>query len=127
MPVSVPEPIAAAVVDSLLAAAIAAIFDETGLVVLPAAAVGVLLLIEAPGFVLEPVVAAASELLLPPALLFELVNCPAEVGNTADAPAGAELVDDAGPAAGVAAEAAAVAVEPSRGTDAAAPVDPVLM
>lgn len=105
IPVSVPDPMDAAVIDSLLAAAIAAMFEATGSVVLPADAKGVLVLIDEPGVV--------------------FTSCPAEVGNTADVPAGAEVVGAEEPEAGAVAEA--VAVEPSSGTDAAAPVEPVLM
>ena len=116
MPVSVPELIAAAVVDSLLAAAMAAMFEATGLLVFPADAAGVLGLIDEAG---------ESELLLDAELPFEPTSCPADVGNVAEAPAGAE--EAAGVEAGAAAGAAAGAVDPRRGTEAAAPVDPVLM
>ena len=112
---------AAAVVDSLLPAAMAAILDETGLLVPPADADGVLLLIE------EDPADVPRELLLPPALLFELTNCPAKVGKTAEAPADAEPVVDGVPEAAEAAVAATGAVDPSSGTDAEAPVEPVLM
>ena len=109
MPVRVPELAAAALVDSLLAAAIAAILDATGLVV-EVDAVGVLVLMEVLG-------------LMAP---LELTSCPAEVGNDAAAPDGTD--GDAGAAAEDAAvAAAAVVVDPRRGTDAGAPVEPVLM
>ena len=119
IPVSVPEPMAAAVVVSLLAAATAAILDATGLLV---DADGVLVVSEELGLVLE------SEPLDPPAAepLLELVSCPPDVGNTAAAPEVAAVypeVDVAPEAAG----AAGAAVVPSRGTDAAAPVEPALM
>ena len=125
-PVSVPAPMAAAVVDSLLAAAMAAMLDETGFaVLLPVPAVGVLGLMEELGLVLLE--AEAKELLLPPALLLELTSCPAKVGKEAAAPAGADGVAGDGVVAAAAAIVAAVAVEPRRGTEAAAPVEPVLM
>ena len=113
MPVSVPDPMAAAVVDSLFDAAMAARLDTTGLV-LPDV-VGVLLLMEELEFV-------------PLVLLFELTSCPPDVGKTADTPAGADVVVAADEVPDVAAAAGVVtAVDPSRGTDADAPVEPALM
>ena len=126
VPVSVPELMAAAVVDSLLAAAMAAIFEATPLAP-PPDVDGVVVLIEELGLVLELELAAL--LLLPPELPFELTSCPADVGNTAEAPEPAEVEDDADDvdADAAAAAAAGAAVDPRRGTDAAAPVEPALM
>ena len=112
MPVSVPELMAAAVVDSLFAEAIAAMLEVTEL--LPDEADGVLVVIEEPGL---------AE--LTPEALFEPTSCPAEVGNAAEAPEGA--VEGAGAGAAVPAAAAGAAVDPRSGTAAAAPVEPALM
>jgi len=124
VPVSVPELMAAAVVDSLLAAAIAAIFEATALAT-PPDVDGVVVLIEELGLVL--VLELAALLLLPPVLLFELTNCPADVGNTAEAPEPAEVEGDVDSVDVAAAAVAGAAVDPRRGTDAAAPVEPALM
>ena len=124
VPVSVPELMAAAVVDSLLAAAIAAIFEATALAA-PLDVDGVVVLIEELGLVL--VLELAALLLLPPVLLFELTNCPADVGNTAEAPEPAEVEGDVDAVDVAAAAVAGAAVDPRRGTDAAAPVEPALM
>ena len=114
MPVRVPAPIAAAVVDSLFDAAIAAMLDATGLVVDEEEDVGVLLLMEEPGF--APLEAEASELLLPPALPLALTSWPPDVGKTAEAPDGAGVVaaSDADP---VVAAAAAGADSHQQGND----------
>ena len=107
IPVRVPELMAAAVVDSLLEAAMAAMLEATAFV--PVEAVGVLGLME----VLE--------------LLLELTSCPAEVGNAAVAPGGAEVDPGVGGAEAAGAGAAAVAVDPRRGTDGEEPVLAALM
>src|SRR6185503_3519762 len=116
IPVSVPALMAAAVVDSLLEAAIAAIFEATGFV--PADADGVVLLIDELELMPEPAVT--------PELPFELTSCPAEVGQAAAAPEGEADGDAVGVPAEVAG-AAGAAVDPSRGTAAAAPVEPTFM
>ena len=105
-PVRVPELMAAVVVDSLFDAAMAAMFEATGLVVVPA--VGVAVVIEELWLVLE------------------LTSWPAEVGKAAEAPEGAEVELATGEDPDTAVAAAGVA-DPSRGTEAAAPVEPVLM
>jgi hypothetical protein len=127
IPVSVPALMAAAVVDSLFEAAMAAILEATGLVVpAPPPAAGVLVLMEEAAFVLLD---ADADELLTPALLFELTNCPADVGKVAAAAEGADVVAEVDEESDAAGGAGAVAadVEPRRGTDAEAPVDPVLM
>ena len=112
MPESVPDPIAAALVDSPLAAAIAAMLAGTGLVVE-----------ELPVLVLEA--GAAMEFELDPELLL-VTSTPPEVAKTAGA-AGLLGDSEGGPLeTDVVADAAAGVVLPRVGTDGTAPVAPVL-
>ena len=106
IPVRVPEPIAAALVDSPLAAAMEAIFEETGLV-----------------FEL----AGVDE--VTPGLVAVLTNTPPAVTNSAGAPAPALLGAAAAgaPPAALAVVALAAVVDARVGTAAGAPVEPVLM
>ena len=106
IPLSVPELMAAAVVDSLFDAAMAAMFEAMGLVVVPA--VGVAVVMEELGLVLE------------------LTSWPAEVGKAAEAGEGAGIVLAAGEKPDDGAAAAGV-VDPSSGTEAGAPAEPALM
>ena len=117
VPVRVPDPIAATVMDSLFDAAMAAIFVTTGLAPVDEAA-GVLVVID------DPVLAA--EVLPTDALVAAPTSCPPEVGKAAAAPEGEDAVV-AEDASVVAAGAAAGVVDPRSGTEAAAPVVPVLM
>ena len=119
IPERVPAPMAAAVVDSLLETAMAAMLEATGLVVDVA---GVLVLMEELGLVLD---GEANE--LPPPLVLELTSCPADVGKAAVAPEGAEAAAVVDEEPDAAAGATIVAVDPRRGTAAGAPLEPALM
>ena len=119
MPVRVPDPSAAAFVDSPLAAAMAAMLAGTGRVVDDAA-----LVVKAEELTAE----TADEFAVDVVLL--VTRVPPEVANTAgDAEERALLGTTEGvePAAAVVVAAGAVVVLPRVGTDAAAPVAPLLM
>ena len=106
----------------MLEAAIAAMLDATEFVPVEDD-VGVLALIDVPALPLE------TDPNEPPPVLLELTSCPADVGNAADAPPDPEPIADVAEAPDVAIEAAvaAGAIDPRRGTDAAAPPVPALM